>query len=150
VEELARIAFFNPKDLFEGGKPVPLHELPDDVAGAVARWDVRETVEADGTRVREMSFRGHNKPAALRLMAVLLGFQPARFSTPPDEAPAPEMTPAELREAVLNLVRSAGRAGGDPAVPDGDDGPAGCGLPSGLTDAIAPDDDPDDDVQPLF
>jgi phage terminase small subunit len=164
LEELAKIAFFNPKALFEGGKPVPLHELPDDVAGAVAQWDVRETVEADGTRVREVRFRGHNKPAALRLMAVLLGYRPgppgpavasprpARSAAPPDGDPAcgVEMTPAELREAVLSLVRAAG-AGGAPAVPDGDDGPVGCGLPSGLAEGAAPDDDPSaDDVRPLF
>jgi hypothetical protein len=109
IEELARIAFFNPKDLFAGGKPVPLHQLPDDVAGAVARWDAKEYVAADGSRVRRYSFRGHNKPAALRLMALLLGHRPARFSASPGEAEDTwtEISKAELREAVLSLVRAA-------------------------------------------
>jgi phage terminase small subunit len=36
-EELARLAFFNPKSVYrEDGSPIPVHELEDDTAAAVA------------------------------------------------------------------------------------------------------------------
>lgn len=49
--ERARLAFFNPKSLFdEEGKPIPLHQLDDDTAAAIAGLKVRreKTIGDDG------------------------------------------------------------------------------------------------------
>lgn len=43
VTELARIAFFDPRDLFDAnGNPIPINELPVDVAAVIAGLDVEE------------------------------------------------------------------------------------------------------------
>lgn len=52
LKERARLAFFNPKRLFTNdGKPIPIHELDDDTAAALAGLDVyreRSHTEGDG------------------------------------------------------------------------------------------------------
>jgi phage terminase small subunit len=59
LEEYAKIAFFNPKRLFEpDGKPIPISDLDDDVAAAIAGLDVQETYEGNGAN-RE--FTGYTK-----------------------------------------------------------------------------------------
>lgn len=49
LKELARIAFFDPRRLLQSdGRPIPLQELDDDTAAAVAGVDVLEEYEGSG------------------------------------------------------------------------------------------------------
>ena len=55
LREESRIAFFDPRKLYKGGKPVPLEELDDDCAAAIG---VAYSERADGAvtkRVRQLS-----------------------------------------------------------------------------------------------
>lgn len=59
LQELARIAFFDPRKLLrEDGTPKPLHELDDDCAAAVAGLDILEEFEGTGD---ERTLVGHVK-----------------------------------------------------------------------------------------
>ncbi|MCO1343423.1 terminase small subunit [Burkholderia multivorans] len=49
LRELARIAFFDPRKLFDSdGRPLPISELDDDTAAAIAGLDVFEEYEGSG------------------------------------------------------------------------------------------------------
>ena len=59
LQERARLAFFDPRKLFDAtGKPIPIHELDDDTAAALAGLDVLE--EFDGTG-KDRVFSGYTK-----------------------------------------------------------------------------------------
>ena len=48
LEEYAKLAFFNPKELFDDeGKPIPIHMLKDDVAAVIAGLDIQDVYEWD-------------------------------------------------------------------------------------------------------
>ena len=74
ARETARIAFFDPRELFtEEGDPIPVHELPDDTARAIAGVDVEELFEGKGAdRVligHVKKYKIAPKMDALRLLA---------------------------------------------------------------------------------
>lgn len=59
LREMARIAFFDPRRLFNAdGTPKPLNELDDDTAAALAGLDVMEAWEGSG---KDRMFVGWNK-----------------------------------------------------------------------------------------
>lgn len=59
LKERARLAFFDPRKLFDkDGKPIPIHELDDDTAAALAGLDVMEEYAGSG---EERVFIGYTK-----------------------------------------------------------------------------------------
>jgi phage terminase small subunit len=49
IEELAKLAFLDPRKLFNAdGSLVPIHELDDDTAACIAGLEVNEMFEGDG------------------------------------------------------------------------------------------------------
>lgn len=59
LQELARIAFFDPRRLFDSnGKPIQISELDDDTAAALAGLDVQEEYEGSG---EDRVFIGYTK-----------------------------------------------------------------------------------------
>lgn len=59
LQELARIAFFDPRRLLNAdGSPKPINELDDDTAAAVAGLDVLEEYEGSG---QDRVFVGYTK-----------------------------------------------------------------------------------------
>ena len=74
ARELARIAFFDPRDLFdETGRPVPINELPEDTARVIAGLDVEALYEqVEGSKVKVGDIRKYkiaNKITALEVLA---------------------------------------------------------------------------------
>ena len=63
LQELARIAFFDPKKLFDNeGNPIPITELDDDTAAVIAGLDLKEEYEGYGD---ERKFVGYTKKIKL-------------------------------------------------------------------------------------
>ncbi|MBU7436505.1 terminase small subunit [Paraburkholderia fungorum] len=59
LAERARLAFFDPRKLFaENGQPIPISELDDDTAAAIAGLDVLEEYEGNG---EDRVFVGYTK-----------------------------------------------------------------------------------------
>lgn len=59
LQELARIAFFDPRRLFDAnGNPIPINELDNDCAGAIAGLEVLEEFEGTG---KDRKFIGYTK-----------------------------------------------------------------------------------------
>lgn len=74
AREAARIAFFDPRDLFdETGKPIPINDIPEDAARAIAGVDVESLFEGgrgNRTRVGDvLKYKIANKITALELLA---------------------------------------------------------------------------------
>lgn len=73
--EIARLAFFNPKSLYDdSGNLKPIHELDDDTAAAIAGIDLSQMVvkSADGTTTiatQTKKIKHHSKGLALALAA---------------------------------------------------------------------------------
>lgn len=78
IKEVARIAFFDPRRLFNpDGSPKPLHELDDDTAAAIAGLDVQEQYEGSGSDRRFVGYlkkyRIADKNSALEKLMKHLG-----------------------------------------------------------------------------
>lgn len=79
IQELARIAFFDPKRLLgpDGKKPLALHEMPDDVAAALGNISVTYGEEQDGDGnyhvLKHIRYTPHDKLSALKQLASMLG-----------------------------------------------------------------------------
>ena len=59
MKERARLAFYDPRKLFDAnGQPIPIHELDDDTAAALAGLDVLEEYEGTG---KDRKFVGYTK-----------------------------------------------------------------------------------------
>ncbi len=59
LQELARIAYFDPRKLFDAdGKPIPINELDDDTAAALVGLDVMEEFDGHG---EDRVFVGYTK-----------------------------------------------------------------------------------------
>jgi phage terminase small subunit len=59
LKERARMAFFDPRKLFDStGNPIPINELDDDTAAALAGLDVTEEFEGQG---KDRKFIGYTK-----------------------------------------------------------------------------------------
>ena len=93
LREYAKLGFFDPRKLFNGdGSPVPIQDLDDDTAAAIAGLDVLEVYEGTGA---DRVFTGYikkykiaNKIGALDSMAKHLGlFIDRQEITGPDGGP---------------------------------------------------------------
>ena len=74
AREAARIAFFDPRELFDDtGRPIPISELPEDAARAIAGIDVESLFEGPrGAREKVgdvLKYKIANKITALELLA---------------------------------------------------------------------------------
>lgn len=97
MHELARVAYFNPKNMNDqDGRPLALHELDDDTAAALAAIEVE--VGDDGT-VRLARYRPFEKVTALDKASKILGLYEAPV------APEPESRGYETREELLDTAR---------------------------------------------
>jgi phage terminase small subunit len=112
LKEYAKLGFFDPRKLFNGdGSPVPIQDLDDDTAAAIAGLDVLEVYEGTGA---DRVFTGYikkykiaNKIGALDSMAKHLGlFIDRQEVSGPDGGPihmkisrTASMTDAELEAA---------------------------------------------------
>jgi phage terminase small subunit len=77
-EEIRRIASFNVRALFDAeGSPIPLHQLPDEVAACISSVEDETKMEADADGkpqpVRVTKLRFWNKTAALDTAARITG-----------------------------------------------------------------------------
>ncbi len=75
VRQLARMAFFNPKDMFdEDGDPLPIHKLPDDAALVIQGFKTRKEAGGDPATITEYKMSDRNS-AADKLMKHLGGYE---------------------------------------------------------------------------
>lgn len=78
IRELARIAFFSQKRLLDrNGVPIPLKDLPEDVAAAISeiRVSYREDIDGDGNfhTVKSVNIKVHDKLSALSQLTKMMG-----------------------------------------------------------------------------
>ena len=74
INEFAKIAFTNPKELFgEDGSPLSISELPDNVAAVVSEIKTRQLQSKDSPVIIETTYRLHSKVAALENLSKHLG-----------------------------------------------------------------------------
>lgn len=75
LQEYARIAFFDPRKLFnDDGRPLHLSELDDDTAAAVAGLEVNELYDGDGESIGDVKkYKIADKKGALDSLARHLG-----------------------------------------------------------------------------
>lgn len=91
IQELARVSYFNPKrTVDEAGKPIPLHELEDDTAAALADIETTETVvEGKGksrkVTTRVMKAKPFNKVTAIEKSIKILRLYDKPPPPPPEE-----------------------------------------------------------------
>ena len=74
AREMVRVAFFDPREMFdEEGRPLPIHELPEDAARVIAGLDVEALyAQVDGAKTQVGNVRKYkiaNKLQALELLA---------------------------------------------------------------------------------
>lgn len=108
IRELGRIAFFDPRKLFDkDGNPLPITELDDDTVAAVAGLDVLEEYEGSGEDRRVVGYvkkwKLATKDGALdKLMKHLGGYAKDNGQTKPDATPvAPQVDNALAREVAF-------------------------------------------------
>ena len=74
VVELARLAFFNTRDVFdEDGSLKPMSELSPEIACAISEVETRTTVGRNKQATTTTKYKMHSKLAALELLARHLG-----------------------------------------------------------------------------
>lgn len=113
-QEHGRIAYFNPKKLVDAaGKSIPLHQLDDDTAAALANIDITETeISGKGKNrvvvTRRIKGRPFNKPSTLREVSKILRLYDKPPPPPPDEeGHQVEDTADTMRRLAFLLERSA-------------------------------------------
>lgn len=123
LTELARIAFFDPRKLFDKeGNPVAVHQLDDDTAAVIAGLDVLEQYESDGAGGKQLV--GHvkkwklaTKDGALdKLMKHLGGYAKDNAQKPPAEAPA-VVDPREVASRLAFILARGVQAANDSSKP---------------------------------
>ena len=119
--ELARVSYFNPKKLVDGtGRAVPLHQLDDDTAAALASVETIETtVEGKGddqvVTTRRFKGRPFNKVSALDKSIKILRLYDKPL--PPDTTGRPLDDARETaRRMAFLLARGAAAADRQPSV----------------------------------
>ena len=109
LREESRIAFFDPRKLYKGGRPVPLEELDEDCAAAIGVSYTERDNGAVTKRVRQLS-KQQALNALHRRYAQFLETQLALLQTARAGETAPEPPPREAargpwREPVLDVQR---------------------------------------------
>lgn len=117
LRERARLAFFDPRKLLDAeGNPVPLQELDDDTAAAIAGLDVATQVSDSGTvRTTVRRYRLASKEPSLAALEKRLGLdqKAIRFSLPViSDAASCSQAQAAIAKAVAasELLASEGKA----------------------------------------
>ncbi len=109
LQEIARIAFFDPRKLFDAaGNPVPIDQLDDDTAAVVAGLDIvieRTSEDRDGGLTTVHKYRLADKKGALALAMRHLGLLHDKVHV------TGQLTLAQLVEAA-NKQAGEGDAGG--------------------------------------
>ncbi len=85
IRERARLAFFDPRKLLDAdGNPIPLQELDEDMAAAIAGLDVATMMSDDGVRTTVRKYRFAAKEPNLSALEKRLGLdqKPIRFTLP--------------------------------------------------------------------
>lgn len=111
ARELTRVAFFDPREIFdEDGNPIPINELPEDAARVIAGLDVEALYakDADGVRARAgnvLKYKIANKITALEILAKWKQMMVERheIGKPGDFARSPEELDASIRERAAKL-----------------------------------------------
>jgi phage terminase small subunit len=74
VREIMRLAFFNPKQAYRDGVPIPIDQLPDEVAAAIEAVEVHEELDPiKKTPARVTRYKFSSKLNPLRLLAEHVG-----------------------------------------------------------------------------
>lgn len=118
VHELQRVGLFNPKHLVnaETGKTIPLHELSDDTAAALASFESHETeVRGKGANrvvlTRVTKARPFNKVSALEKSVKILRLYDKPPPPPPDPTGHIVADPRETaRRMIFLLAQGAAEA----------------------------------------
>lgn len=71
--ELERMAFFQPETLFKDGEPIPVDQLPKDVARMVTGYKSKKTEFGEGGSSTEVEVKWVDKSPAIRDLAKLQG-----------------------------------------------------------------------------
>lgn len=110
VREYARIAFFDPRMLFdEQGSPIPIHELDDATAAALAGFEVDE-IEVNGAITqRKYKYKLSTKLPALEALGKSLGLFIERLEvTGKDGVPLlPDMSDNEKARRIAFMLANA-------------------------------------------
>lgn len=110
VREYARIAFFDPRTLFdEHGAPIPIHELDDAAAAAIVGFEVDETEVNGAITQRKYKYKLATKLPALEALGKSMGLFVERLElTGKDGAPLQvEMSSNEKARRVAFLLANA-------------------------------------------
>lgn len=81
LQEIARVALADIRQLYKNGKLLSPHEMSDDIASAVAQIDAI-TAEADNVPVMVTKVKMHNKISALEMLARHLNMFSEEMKTP--------------------------------------------------------------------
>lgn len=117
-QEHARIAYFQPKKLVDAnGRAVPLHQLDDDTAAALANVEITETeIRGKGKDkvviTRKVKGRPFNKPSTLREVSKILRLYEKPPPPPPDETPLALADPRETAKRMAFLLARGAAAEG--------------------------------------
>lgn len=77
LQEVGRLAFFDPRKLFRDGAMIPVHELDDDTAAAIASLEHDNITSGEGESLKTVGItrklKLHSKTAALEMAMRHLG-----------------------------------------------------------------------------
>lgn len=105
LQELARIAFFDPRRLLNpDGSPKPINELDDDTAAALAGLDVTEEFEGSG---EDRVFVGYTKKFKIADKNTALTNAMRHLGMMKDKTEVTGANGMPFMPPVINLVRSA-------------------------------------------
>lgn len=112
IRERARLAFFDPRKLLDAdGNPIPLQNLDDDSAAAIAGLDVATQVTDNGTRTTIRRYKFAAKEPSLSALEKRLGLdqKPIRFTLPAiSDAASCSQAQAAIAKAVASGELLAG------------------------------------------
>lgn len=108
ISEYARIAFFDPRQLFDvDGNPVPLHLLPEGIAAAISGVDVSSSDLGGNIKTKVLKYKLSDKRAALDALAKNLNLIPDRVEVTGKGGGAIEMTDNDAARRVAFLLNKA-------------------------------------------
>lgn len=100
LKEYARLAFFDPRKLFDAdGKPVPIHQLDDDTAAVVAGLDVASIGNSESGLGEVLKIKLADKKGALDSVARHLGMFNDKLDVNVTGSLAERLARARKREA---------------------------------------------------
>ena len=117
LKERARMAFFDPRKLFDKtGRPIPIHELDDDTAAAIAGLDVLEEFETTGKVKTLIGYTKKYKLADKNASLTSLERQRGMYKADNEQKPPEPTDSGDLivaaRAIAFTLARAAKLVGG--------------------------------------